>query len=52
MGFHIFPVTRIVREQRPQSFYTDVVGGVSSVVEMVSDRLVPVAFYVSKVFPE
>ena len=52
MGFHIFPVTGIVREQKPQSFYTDVMDGVSSLVEMVSDRLVSVLFYVSQVFLE
>ena len=52
MGFHIFPVTGIVREQRPQSFYTDVMDGVSSLVEMVSDRLVSVEFHVSQVFFE
>ena len=39
VGFHILPVTGIVREQKPQSFYTDVMDGVSSLVEMVSDRL-------------
>ena len=44
VGFHIFPVTGIVREQKPQSFYTDVMDGVSSLVEMVSDRLVSVVF--------
>ena len=48
--FHTFPVTGIVREQKPQSFYTDVVDGVSSLLEIVSDRLVPVVFYVSQVF--
>ena len=52
MRFHIFPVTGIVREHKPQSFYTDVVDGVSSLVEVVSDRLVPVVFYVSQVFLE
>ena len=52
MGFQIFSVTGIVREQKPQSFYTDVVDGVSSFVEMVSDRLFPVVFYVSQVFLE
>ena len=52
MGFHIFPVTGIAREQKPQSFYTDVMDGVSSLVEMVSDRLVSVVFYVSQVFLE
>ena len=40
VGFRIFPVAGIVREQKPQSFYTDVMDGVSSLVEMVSDRLV------------
>ena len=50
MRFHTFPVTGIVREQKPQSFYTDVVDGVSSLVEMVNDRLVSVVFYVSQVF--
>ena len=50
--FHIFPVTGIVHEQKPQSFYTDVVDGVSSLVETVSDRLIPVVFYVSQVFLE
>ena len=50
MGFHIFPVTGIVREQKPQSFYTDAMDGVSSLVEMVSDRLVSVVFYISQVF--
>ena len=50
VGFHIFPVTGIVREQKPQSFYTDAVNGVSSLVEIVSDRLVSVVFYVSLVF--
>ena len=40
MGFHIFPVTGIVREQKPQSFYTDVVDGMSSLVVMVSSRFV------------
>ena len=49
---HIFPVTGIVREQKPQSFYTDVIDGVSSLVEMVSDRLVSVVFYVGQVFLE
>ena len=44
VGFHIFPVTGIVLEQKPQSFYTDVMDGVSSLVEMVSDRLVSVVF--------
>ena len=44
MGFHIFPVTGIVRELKPQSFYTDVMDGVSSLVEMVSDRLVCAVF--------
>ena len=52
VGFHIFPVTGIVREQKPQSCYTDVMDGVSSLVEMVSDRLVSVVFYVSRVFLE
>ena len=52
MGFHIFPVTGIVRELKPQSFYTDVMDGVSSLVEMVSDRLVSVVFYISQVFLE
>ena len=52
VGFHIFPVTGIVREQKPKSFYTDVMDGVSSVAEMVSDRLVFVVFYVSQVFLE
>ena len=52
MGFHIFPVTGIVREQKPQSFYTDVLDGVSRLVEMISDRLVSVVFYVSQVFLE
>ena len=52
MGFHIFPVSGIVCEQKPQSFYTDVLDGVSSLVEMVSDRLVSVVFYVSQVFLE
>ena len=52
VGFHIFSVTGIVREQKPQSFYTDVVDGVSSLVEMVSDRLVSVVFHVSQVFLE
>ena len=52
MGFHLFPVTGFVREQKPQSFYTDVMDGVSSLVEMVSDRPVSVVFYVSQVFLE
>ena len=52
MGFHIIPVTGIVREQKPQSFYTDGMDGVSSLVEMVSDRLVSVVFSVSQVFLE
>ena len=52
MRFHIFSVTGIVREQKPQSFYTDVMDGVSSLVEMVSDRLVSVVFYDSQVFLE
>ena len=52
MGFHIFPVTGIVCEQKSQSFYTDVMDGVSSLLEMVSDRLVSVVFYVSQVFLE
>ena len=52
VGFHIFPVTGIVREQKPQSFYTDVMDGVSSLVEMVSNRLVSVVFYFSQVFLE
>ena len=50
VGFHLFPVTGIVHEQKPQSFYTDVMDGVSSLVEMVSDRLVSVVFYISQVF--
>ena len=52
VGLHIFPVTGIVREQKPQSFYMDVMDGVFSLVEMVSDRLVSVVFYVSQVFLE
>ena len=36
----------------PQSFYTDVVEGVSSLVELVSDRPVPVVSSVSQVFLE
>ena len=36
-----------VREQTPQSSEADGVDGVSSLVEMVSDRFVPVVFYVS-----
>ena len=52
MGFQNFPVTGIVREQMPQSFYTNVMDGVPSLVEMVSDRLVSVVFYVSQVFLE
>ena len=52
VGFHIIPVTGIVREQKPQSFYTDGMDGVSSFVEMVSNRLVSVVFYVSQVFLE
>ena len=52
MRFHIFSVTGIVREQKPQSFYTDVKDGASGLVEMVSDRLVSVVFYVSQVFLE
>ena len=52
MEFHVFPVTGIVREQKPQSFYRDVMDGVSSLVEMASDRLVSVVFYVSQVFLE
>ena len=52
MGFNIFPVTGIVREHKPQSFYTDVMDGVPSLVEIVSDRLVSVVFYVSQVFLE
>ena len=36
----------------PQSFYTDVVDGVSSLVEVVGDRFVPVEFSVSQVFFE
>ena len=50
VGFHIFPVTDIVHEQKPQSFYMNVMDGVSSLVEMVSDRLVSVASNVSQVF--
>ena len=54
--FHISPLTGIDRQQKPQSFYTNVytnaVDGVSSLVEMVSDRLVSVVFYVSQVFLE
>ena len=52
MRFCIFPATGIVHELKPQSFYMNVVDGVSSLVEMVSDRLVPVVFYVSQVFLE
>ena len=52
VGFHICLATGIVREQKPQSFYTDGMDRVSSLVEMVSDRLVPVVFYVSQVFLE
>ena len=52
VGFHIFPVTGIVREQKPQSFHTNVMDGVSSLVGMVSDRLVFVVFYVSQAFLE
>ena len=36
VGFHIFPVTGIVCEQKPQSFYTDVMDGASPVAAMVS----------------
>ena len=36
----------------PQSFYMDVVEGVSSLVELVSDRPVPVVSSVSQVFLE
>ena len=50
--FHICPATGILREQKPQFCYTDVVDGVSSLVEMVSDRLVPVVFNVSQVSHE
>ena len=50
--FHIFPVTGIVREQKPMSINTDVVDGVSSVAEMVGNRFAPVVFYVSQVFFE
>ena len=52
MRFHIFPITGIVPEQKPQSFYTDVVDGVSSLVEMFSNRLGPGVFYVSQMFIE
>ena len=40
MKFYIFPVTVFFREQKPQSFYTDVVDGMSSLVVMVSSRFV------------
>ena len=49
---YISPVTGVIREQKPQSFYMDVVDGVSSLVEMVGNRFVPVLFYVSRVFFE
>ena len=47
MGFHIFPVTGVVREEKTQSFYTGVMDGMSSLGGMVSDRLVAVVFYMS-----
>ena len=47
VGFHIFPVTGVVREEKTQSFYTGVMDGMSSLAGMVSDRLVSVVFYVS-----
>ena len=52
MKFHIFPATGIIHEQKPQSFHTDVMDGVSSLVEMVSDRLDLVVFYVGHMFLE
>ena len=52
VGFHIFPVTGFVREQKPQSFYTNVVDGMSILVEMFGNRFVPVVLYVSKVLFE
>ena len=47
--FHICPATGILREQKPRSFHTVVVDGVSSLVEMVGNRFFPAVFYVSKV---
>ena len=38
VGFHIFPVTGIVREHKPQSFYTNAMDGVYSLVEMVKQQ--------------
>ena len=49
MRFHATPVTGIVNEQKPQSFYTDVV---SSLVEGVGKRFFSVVFYVKQVFFE
>ena len=50
MEFHVLPVTGIVHEQKPLSFYMDVMDGVSSLVEMVSDRLVSLVVSISQVF--
>ena len=52
MRFRIFPVTGIVLEEEPVSFYMAVVDGVSSLDEMVGNHSVPLVFYVIKVFFE
>ena len=52
MRFRIFPVSGIVREQKPQSFYTDVVEGESSLFKMIGTRFVPMMLHVSQVFFE
>ena len=51
VGFHIFPVTVIVHEQKPQSFYMDVMDGVSSWLKWLETSL-SLVFYVSQVFLE
>ena len=50
--FHLFSVTGIVCEQKPQFFYTDAVDEVSILVEMIGSRFGLVVFNVSKVFFE
>ena len=52
MKFHIFSVIHTFCDKKPQSFYTNVVDGVVSVVEVISNRFVSPVFNVHKVFFE
>ena len=50
--FHVFSVTHAVGQEKPQSFYMNVVDGVASLVEVISNRFVSLVFNISKVFFE